>query len=112
MRRHSRMATLLLLVALAAALPGVQAFAISAAPVHPAGCHNHLPAKSAPASYQCCVSGHRVAIPNTAFSPRPLVAQISSSDGEKLSLTSIPSLRSAILVFPGSSPPGAAPLRI
>ena len=112
MRPHSRMAAFLLLVALTAALPGVQAFAMSAAPVHPAGCHNHLPSKPAPASYQCCVSGHDAALPNATFSPRPLVVQILSLDSEKLPLTSILSLRSTMLVVPGSSPPGSAPLRI
>jgi hypothetical protein len=105
------MATLLLLVALAAR-PGVQVLAISAVPTHPAGCHSHLPAKPAPASYQCCVNGHHAAIPSPTFSPRPLVAQILSPDGEKLSIASVPSLHSATLVFPGSSPPGFAPLRI
>lgn len=112
MRTHSRMAGLLLLVALAAALPGVQALALPVTPAHPAGCHNHPPAKSAPASYQCCVSGHDAALPNATFSPRPLVVQILSLDSEKLSIASILSLHSATLVFPGSSPPGSAPLRI
>ena len=112
MRPHSRMAALLLLVALAATLPGVQAVVISAAPTHPAGCHNHLPSKPAPASYQCCVSGHHAALPNATFSPRPLPTQVFALSSEELSLTSIASLPSAILVFPCSSPPGSAPLRI
>jgi hypothetical protein len=71
----------LLLVTMAGALPGVQPVAFPAAQavpshLHPAGCPSQGPVAPGPApiSYQCCVKGHRVAIPNASFTFRPLAA--------------------------------------
>jgi hypothetical protein len=114
-----RMIAVGLLGAIFVALPGAQALAeapFSGAPArHPAGCHSHGPAtpSRAPASYQCCVSGHNAAVPNAAFSSRPLEARIC---GLIVILPSRPDAASGrfsvIFVVPSNSPPGAAPLRI
>jgi len=100
-----------------AALPGAQTLAaFPAAPAgHPAGCHSHRPPtpSPAPASYQCCVSGHDAAIPNAAFSSRPLEARICSvAVAQQVRLDSSSDRLSVTFVVPSNSPPGAVSLRI
>jgi hypothetical protein len=123
-----RMVALLLVVAVAMALPGEHAlpFPADRIPVnripanpaqHPAGCHempSPLPSPSpAPVSYECCVSGHQAAIPNPTFSSRPLAALVAALDqGEEVSLSSVGFVDTRVSVVPSNSPPGAAPLRI
>ena len=99
------------------ALPGAQALAaLSVAPArHPAGCHSHGPGTPthAPASYQCCVSGHDVAIPNPAFSSRRLAARICAMSDALGLRPDFPHDRISVLfVVSSNSPPGAVPLRI
>jgi hypothetical protein len=112
MRALSRIAGLLLLITLAARLPGAPALAFSAAPAHPAGCHSHLPAPPVPASYQCCVNAHDAAMPSAIFSPHPALTQFSAVGGDQGALPSFPSDHSEILSVASGSPPGAVPLRI
>jgi len=113
MYRTSRPLALLLVVALLAALPSVQAMAIPAAG-HPARCHEPAPAdpSPAPSNYQCCVSGHHWAIPAGSFSPDPMIAWmfVPAVHGDLPEFISRQS--SAQPVIPFSSPPDAAPLRI
>lgn len=111
---HSRIMVVLVLCTMVAAVPGVQAFALSASqPIHPAGCHNHGPAAPAPASYQCCVNGHHWTIPSASFSVRPPLAQFSRSDHSRdFSPVLGFSAFFSMIVMPASSPPGIAPLRI
>jgi hypothetical protein len=115
MKGSLRMVAVLMLVSMAAALPGAHAHAFPAAQTgHPAGCHSHGAAPApAPTSYQCCVSGHRAAIPNPSFAPRSLVAQVSGlENGENLGSGVVPYRHSAVFVVPSDSPPRTAPLRI
>jgi hypothetical protein len=114
MKSKSGSLALLLLVTVAVALPGVQAFALSAAqPGHPAGCPHHTPAQTpGPASYQCCVIGHHQAISSAPFSLRPLVVLFDFDAGEAPSPDSILSEHCSVSALPTNSPPGAAPLRI
>jgi hypothetical protein len=105
-----------MLVAMASALPDATALAFpEAQPVHPAPCHRRGPVVPAPAptSYQCCVGGHHVAIPNSSFSSLPLTAQLRGSDADAgFRLGSERCRHSAMFVLASNSPPGAAPLRI
>jgi len=113
---NSRILAVLLLSAMAAALPGVQAFALSSTPpAHLMGCHSHGPATPipAPVGYQCCMNGHNWTIPIASFSERPLLAQFAKSDrSDDFSLVSVLSAHVSIIVVPASSPPAIAPLRI
>lgn len=111
------MIAVLLVGAIVAALPGAGDAAVSpaVAMVHPAGCHSHVPANSSPApiSFQCCVNGHHAAIPNAAFTIRPLEAQICGlSDASALRSHFAHDRLSVLFVVPSNSPPGAVPLRI
>jgi hypothetical protein len=110
-----RMVAVVLLIAMAA-MPAAQAMPVPAVQTpHPAGCHSHGPAtpSPAPASYQCCVTGHDAAIPSAARSPRPVVARFAAWDGgESLALASTFSAHFSSNVVTSSSPPGIAPLRV
>lgn len=116
MHRILRMVAVLLSLTMTTALPGAHAVAIPATQTgHPAGCHSHGPAtpSPAPASYQCCVSGHHAAIPSVSFSAQLLLAQFATLDGgEDLSLASTLFAHSSLNVVTAGSPPGIAPLRI
>jgi len=124
-----RSIAVLLLVTMATALPGIHAMALPAAqavplypvqlhPVHlhPAGCHGPRPAAPVspwPSSYQCCVNGHRAAIPNASFTLGSIAAQLCGlnlCDGPRLEFISLHN--PATWFAPSNSPPGAAPLRI
>lgn len=111
----SRITGMLLLIAVVSALPGTHAVALSAKPpAPPARCHSRGPVlpSHTPVSYQCCGNAHQAAIPNPAFSLRPLVAWVSElNDGARFSLAST-AAHSATLVIPANSPPGSVPLRI
>ena len=115
-----RMAAVALLVTMAAALPGAHGLQVSTAQTeHPAGCHGHGPATPSPSpsnlptSYQCCVSGHHAAIPNSAFSLRSTASQLCQLDrGEDLGLKSVLRHDPAVMLVSSYSPPGTAPLRI
>lgn len=114
MATTSRIAMLILVVAVAAVLPGTAVVALPAAH-HPAGCHGDVPnaPPSAPISHQCCVTGHQSAMPSAAFSPRPHVAQVwAASSGDDLSFASQPVDKPPRSQSPTGSPPGLAPLRI
>jgi len=117
MQASWRMIAMGLLAAIFIALPGAQALsAFSIAPArHPAGCHSHSPATPSPTplSYQCCVNGHAAAIPNAAFSNRPLEAQVCGmAVAQQLRLDSSSDRLSVLFVVPSNSPPGALSLRI
>jgi hypothetical protein len=129
MQRTSRTIAVLLLVTIAAALPGVQvqtqALALSAAPPslaqssHPAGCHSQDQAGQAPAAptparsnYDCCASGHHHAMASASFSLRPLVALFHIDAADDHRLNSGFSSPAAALAIPSTSPPNTSPLRI
>jgi len=111
----SRTVAVLLLFTMAAALPGVQALALSAPQTsHTAGCHGHGPAQTpAPTSCQCCVNGHHQAIPSASVSLRPLAPLVCRLDaGEDSAVYFLLDKRPAWLIVASASPPSAAPLRI
>jgi len=116
MQRIWRMVAVLLSLTVATALPGAHALPFPAPQSgHPAGCHEPEPAAPSPAptSYQCCANGHHAAIPNAAFSTRPLLTQVAELDGgEDFSLPSTLSAHFSWNVVTSNSPPGIAPLRI
>jgi hypothetical protein len=113
MRSNSKFVVILLLCAVAAALPGAQALALSSVSLPSAGCHGHAPAAPAPASYQCCINGHHWTLPSSAISVRPLFARLSEvEDDSRIYLISSLRFETATSVVPASSPPGCAPLRI
>jgi len=109
----SRIVAALLVVAVCAALPGAQAWAMSAAqPVHPAGCHGHGPAIPSPVSYQCCVNGHHWAVTSAGFVLHPQGGMSVGLDhGEEFSVESV-GVQFVVLVVPSIRPPGAVPMRI
>jgi len=115
MSLSSRIVAVIVLVAVGAACAGAQASDHSIPPPKLPPCHRHMPEQPArtPVSYQCCINAHHVAIPQATFSPRPLLAQFSKSDGgEDISLASVLSAHFSTIIVPASSPPGIAPLRI
>jgi hypothetical protein len=117
MHKLTRMAAMLVVLAVAAMLPGAQAMEIPQLPSpHPAGCHGHSrPAAPSPApvSYQCCVTGHAVALPNASFSLRHAAAQLGKlDDSNRPRLEFVSRLHTARCVVPSMSPPDPAPLRI
>jgi len=110
-----RMVAILLSFTVTTALHGAHELPFPAAPAGPPpGCHHQPAAPSpAPASYQCCASGHDAAMPIAAFSLRwmaALPAGFDDSHGPRLDV--VPFVHSALLIIPSNSPPGIAPLRI
>jgi hypothetical protein len=104
-----------LLVMIAAPLPDALAMNFLAPqPVPPAGCHHHGPAvpSPAPANFQCCVSGHHVAVPSVSFASQPLVELRWVQEGGRRPRISFSFFPSSLFIVPSDSPPGAAPLRI
>jgi len=115
MHRVLRMVATVLLLATVSAWPGAATMPFGTPAGHAAGCHGHEPAtpSPAPASYQCCVSGHHAAIPNLSFSLRVVAAQVGGLDGsDGPGLRLLVRLNAATLVVPADSPPGPVPLRI
>jgi len=115
----SRTISIWVILAMAATLPGTQAFAFSSAPMAMAGCHSHHadrdPGPAAPApehgQYQCCANGHHWAIP-VAFAARPMLAVVDWNTEDGSNSASLIGLFEAFLLNPAVSPPAASPLRI
>jgi hypothetical protein len=110
----SRIAMLILVVAVASVLPGTAVVALPAAH-HPARCHGNMPDAPAPApvSHQCCVTGHQSAMPSAAFNPRPPVMQFwATGAGDDVFFASQAVHESLQGQSSTGSPPGLAPLRI
>ena len=111
-----RMVAVALVVTMAAALPDAHRLKVPVAGTgHPAGCHGHEPVAPipSPTNYQCCVSGHHAAIPNSAFSLHSAASHLGPSDhGEHHRLKFILRHDPAVMIVSSYSPPGAAPLRI
>lgn len=103
-----RITAVLVLVGMAAALPGVQTFAL--APTGPAeGCHSHSNRPLSPISYQCCANGHNWAMAASAPAvPAPVVVD----SHVEFDLLSFAAPRFEVSAFLSSSPPSDLPLRI
>ena len=98
---------------------------LSSQPAPPAGCHSpELPASlplpvvpatipPAPRSYQCCVTGHHIAIPFASFSHRLVFSCVGDASGAgQFSLLTAARSSSSVLISPFGSPPGSVSLRI
>jgi len=88
----------------------------------PAACHMHAdntlpdsqlphPPRPAPASYQCCLTGHNAAVVQTSFSPQPSAERVRVTEPIEHELTVSSSGLEVPLVL-SADPPGTAPLRI
>lgn len=73
MPHRSHLVTWLLLLAMAAALPGVQAWALAGTqPIRLHGCHGApQPSAPTPHAYRCCVVGHHQALPTVVSMHAP-----------------------------------------
>jgi len=107
--------SLLLLMLVAASSLGNGWLLIYAQPLEqPAGgCHE--PGSKAPApqstSYQCCLTGHNVAVPHASHSVEPLLPNIQTDLVVEAPVTS-PATRLEKTLISCGDPPGVTPLRI
>jgi hypothetical protein len=79
MERFAKLVVLLAMAAVSASSLGAQVFLLPAQSQQPpAGCHEH--GSKAPArhstNYQCCLTGHNTAVPQTFHSPQPILQDI------------------------------------
>jgi hypothetical protein len=102
-------------------------------PAQPAGCHSHAlpasapapvvptpstpapsaPASPAPRSYQCCGTGHQIAVPYAAFSLRLLFAPLyDKAVDDRFSVVAHLHFPFEPLLAPSGGPPGSVSLRI
>src|SRR4029077_5130719 len=76
MERFAKIVVFLVMVAVSASSLGAQAFLLPTQPhERPPGCHEHGSKAPAPhsTSYQCCLTGHNTALPQTSHSPEPIL---------------------------------------
>ena len=108
-----RMVAVVLLLAMAD-MPATQAMPFPVAQSGHPGCHGHAPVTPVPSptNYQCCVSGHHVAMPSAAFCIGSIAAELCCLEPIERAKLRFDSFPSAVLALPSNSPPGAAPLRI
>ena len=102
------MKAVVVLMGLAAALPGMQAFAFAPSG-HAQGCHSHPSTPLSPISYQCCANGHNWAMTASAVSIPALTATHSCVELSFLSF-GVPQVE--VVAFFSGSPPSNLPLRI
>jgi hypothetical protein len=118
MFRLSRMLAVLQLAVFMAAVPGLHAFPSyfdGAAGSDPAmACHSHGPAMPSqrPVSYQCCVSGHQVALPGVSFSAAQPAMEVLALSDRDITLVGWYHHGLTADVIRSDSPPGIIPLRI
>jgi hypothetical protein len=107
--KKSAMALFMFLVVVMT-MPVLPALAI--APLHPAGCHGHLPKTPSPVSYSCCHGGHGAALLATSSSFQSLVlCSLNTLKSDFFYVTSAPT-GVRYQVDPSSSPPSNFPKRI
>jgi len=80
---------------------------------HAGGCHEHGSKAPSPpfSSYQCCLIGHNVAVPQTFHSLEPFLHQFQTKLAIEAPVTSLTVGMEKTFVSSGD-PPGAIPLRI
>lgn len=99
-------------------LSGQHSAHLASPPAFPGGCHGHEgPAYPAvpvmPRSYQCCITGHHIAILSASFSlPLVLACVREAGDAAGFSFATTAHVPTLVLIFPSSSPPGGVALRI
>jgi hypothetical protein len=104
----SRLIAMVVLVGMAAALPGLHAFALATAG-QSQGCHGHNRTPLSPVSYQCCANGHNWAI---AGSPMAVPAPAAVDSWVEFDSLSLAAPHFEVSAFLSSSPPSDLPLRI
>lgn len=73
-------AILLLSATVVAGAAGMHVLSVAAAPAPVAGCHHgRVPSHAPPADYRCCASGHRTALLNRVFLPRPTLQAVAAA---------------------------------
>jgi len=114
MAHGSRIVAVIVLVAVGAVFGSIQASASFVPDSNLPPCHGQMPTlpSPAPVHYQCCIDGHHSAIPQAAFSVRPLVGKLSVSAPIDVNPGSSTATYSLAPVFVANSPPAAAPFRI
>jgi hypothetical protein len=114
MKPFAKLVVLLVMAAVGASSLAAQPLLLQAQPQErPAGCHQHGSNAPAPLSksYQCCLTGHNTAIPQTFLSLEPM----HNMQVELLIDSPIGSLATSglgKLTVSSGNPPGATPLRI
>jgi len=112
MERVLKLAALLMIVTVGASAVQAQWITIQAQPVESSGgCHEHGGKMPAPASYQCCVTGHNVAALQIPYSLEPFHVIPSELTSER-SCRTFSAASSDKISVPAASPPGCNPLRI
>ena len=115
MGRFAKSSVLLLIVLVSVSSPGNASFLFHSQPLEqPAGgCHEHgskAPSPQ-PADFQCCLTGHNVAVPQAPHSAEPLLQDIEAELVVQSPVTSMEAGSGKTLVSSGD-PPDATPLRI
>jgi hypothetical protein len=112
MEKVFKVAALLLIVTVGASAMQSQWITIEAQPTQSSGgCHEHGGKMPAPASYQCCLTGHNAAVLQIPYSPEPFHVFPIELAGEDSSHKSQAASSDKISV-PAAGPPGSNPLRI
>src|SRR5258708_9984835 len=107
-----KVVALLLMMTLGVSVVQAQLLTVQARPVEsPGGCHQHGGKTPSPASYQCCLTGHNVAILQSSHAAEPFHFTQSEPAGEDSSsvFSAVPSDQISV---PAAGPPGSSPLRI
>jgi len=115
MERFAKLVVLLVMVAVSASSLGAQALLLPAQPQQrPASCHEH--GSKAPArhstNYQCCLTGHNTAVPQTSHSPEPILHDLQIDLLIDSPIGSLETGGLGQLTVSSGDPPGATPLRI
>jgi hypothetical protein len=116
MRHLAKIVVLVVMTAVGGSSLGASLLLQAQPDQRPAGCHEHGSKAPAPesTSYQCCLTGHNSALPQTSQSPEPIVHNIYNVHSELV----IESPMSSLVAFgfknfavSSGDPPGT-PLRI
>jgi hypothetical protein len=115
MARFAKLVVFIVMSAVGASSLGAQLLLLHAqAQERPAGCHEHGSQAPAPhsTSYQCCLTGHNTAVPQTFHSPEPILHDMQIELLVDAPIGSLPTGGLGELTVSSGSPPGATPLRI
>jgi hypothetical protein len=115
MERFAKLVVFFVMVAVSASSLGAQAFLLPAQLQQPpAGCHEHGSKAPAPhsTSYQCCLTGHNTAVPQTSHSPEPILHDMQIELLVEAPVGSLATGGLRQLTVSSGDPPGVTPLRI
>jgi hypothetical protein len=115
MRHLAKIVVLVVMTAVGASSLGAQSFLFQAQlQQRPAGCHEHGSNPPAPQStgYQCCLTGHNTAVPQTSQSPEPILYDIQTELVIESPVISLVAGSLECFAVSSGDPPRATPLRI